>query len=157
LKRWTIASAIVSDVRDRGIPWTQLIWQYGALGNDLNLRTENRLSVLLAYVALGSVVLAPYDMRSLVVLMLAVAGLTAANRRYYRFFFAKRGAWFATRVWVMHLVHNLCNGFSFAVGTVLFFAASLGVRLPGSLPTAPWSTRVAAPDRARQQPRSAAL
>jgi hypothetical protein len=53
----------------------------------------------------------------------------------------------------MHLVHNLLQRLSFAVVTVLFFAASLGVRLPGSLPTAPWSTGVTAPDRgpARQQ------
>ena len=145
LKRWTVGSAIVSDVRDRGIPWTQLIWRYGALGNDLNLRTEYRLSVLLAYLALGSMLLAPYDARSLIVLALAVVGLTAANRRYLRFFYAKRGAWFVTKVWMMQLVHNLCNGLSFAVGTVLFVAANLGVRLPGSLPTAPWSTRVAAP------------
>ena len=153
LKRWTIRSSIVCDVRDRGIPWTQLIWRYGALGNDLNLRTEYRLSVLLAYLALGSVLLAPYDIRSLIVLALAAAGLTAANRRSLRFFYAKRGGWFATRAWVMQLVHNLCNGLSFAVGTVLFFAASLGVRLPGSLPTAPWSASVTAPDRApaRQQ------
>jgi glycosyltransferase involved in cell wall biosynthesis len=153
LKRWTISSAIVSDVRDRGIPWTQLIWRYGAFGNDLNLRTEHRWSVLLAYVALGSLLLAPYDGRSLILLMLAAAGLTAANRRYYRFFLAKRGAWFATRVWVMHLIHNLCNGLSFAVGTVLFFAASLGVGLPGSLPTTPWSPSVTEPERApaRQQ------
>ena len=153
LKRWTIRTSIVCDVRDRGIPWTQLIWRYGALGNDLNLRTEYRLSVLLAYLALGSVLLAPYDMRSLIVFAVAVAGLTAANRPLLRFFYAKRGAWFVTRAWVMHLVHNLCNGLSFAVGTVLFFAASLGVRLPGSLPTAPWSASLNAPDRApaRQQ------
>jgi GT2 family glycosyltransferase len=148
MKRWTVGSAIVSDVRDRGIPWTQLIWRYGTLGNDLNLRTEYRLSVLLAYLVLGSVLLAPYDPRSLIAFALAVAGLTAANRRYLRFFYAKRGAWFVTKVWVMHLVHNLCNGLSFAVGTVLFVAASLGVRLPGSLPTAPWSTRAVAPDPA---------
>jgi GT2 family glycosyltransferase len=153
LKRWTIRTSIVCDVRDRGIPWTQLIWRYGALGNDLNLRTEYRLSVLLAYLALGSALLAPYDLRSLIVCAVAVAGLTAANRRYLRFLYAKRGAWFVARAWVMHLVHNLCNGLSFAVGTVLFFAASLGVRLPGSLPTVPWSASVTAPDRgpARQQ------
>jgi hypothetical protein len=154
LKRWTVASAIVSDVRDRGIPWTQLIWRYGALGNDLNLRTEYRLSVLLAYLALGSVLLAPHDARSLIVFALAAAGLTATNRRYLRFFYAKRGAWFVTSVWAMHLVHNLCNGVSFAVGTLLFCAASLGVRLPGSLATAPWSTRVAAPLQNLHPPRA---
>ena len=96
-------------------------------------------------------------MRSLIVCMLVAAGLTAANRRYYGFFYAKRGVWFVTRVWAMHLIHNLCNGLSFAVGSVLFFAASLGLRLPGSLPTAPWTTSLASPDRALEQPRSAAL
>jgi hypothetical protein len=154
MKRWTIGSAIVSDVHDRGIPWTQLIWRYGALSNDLNLRTEYRLSVLLAYLVLGSLLLAPFDVRSLIVFALAVAGLTAASRRYLRFFYARRGAWFVTRVWVMHLVHNLCNGLSFAVGTVLFFAASFGVRLGGSLPTAPWSARVRSPLQNLHPPRT---
>jgi len=147
LKRWTMASAIVSDVRDRGIPWTQLIWRYGALGNDLNLRTEYRWSVVLAYLVLGSVLLVGYDMRLLIVCALATAGLTAANRRYLRFFYEKRGAWFVTRVWVIHFAHNLCNGFSFAVGTLLFFAARLGLRLPGSLPTVPWSASGSIPEK----------
>ena len=148
LKRWTIGSAIASDLRDRGIPWTQLIWRYGALGNDLNLRIEYRVSVVLAYLALGSALLAPYDIRSLMVLALAAAGLTAANWRYYWFFYERRGAWFVMRAWAMHLVHHLCNGLSFALGTALFFTASLGLRLPGSLPTASWSTGVTSPDRA---------
>jgi GT2 family glycosyltransferase len=140
LKRWTIGSSIVSDVRDRGIPWTQLIWRYGALDNDLNLRMEYRLSVVLAYLALGSLLLAPYDLRSLIVSAIAMVGLTASNRRYFRFFYEKRGVWFAARVWVMHLVHNLCNGLSFAIGTALFCFASLGFRLPGGLATKSWST-----------------
>jgi GT2 family glycosyltransferase len=148
LKRWTIGSAIASDVRDRGIPWTQLIWRYGALGNALNLRIEYRVSVALAYLALGFALLAPYDVRSVIVSALAAVGLTGANWGYFRFFYEKRGAWFATRVWAMHLVHNLCNGLSFVIGTVLYLAASLGLRLPGGLPTAPWSTSVSSPDRA---------
>jgi hypothetical protein len=37
---------------------------------------------------------------------------------------------------VPHVVQDLCNGLSFAVGTTLFFAAHyLGLRLPGSLAT----------------------
>ena len=136
LKRWTIGSAIASDVRDRGIPWTQLIWRYGALSNDLNLRTEYRWSVVLAYLALLSLLLAPFDWRLLISLPILIAGSTWLNRRYYRFFYEKRGAWFAVRVWAPHMVQDLCNGLSFAIGTALFFAAhDLGLRLPGSLAT----------------------
>jgi GT2 family glycosyltransferase len=140
LKRWTIGSAIASDVRDRGIPWTQLIWRHGALNNELNLRTEYRLSVVLAYLALVSLVLAPHDRRFLLNLPPLVVGLTALNRRYYRFFYEKRGIWFAARVWVLHVGQSLSNGLSFAIGTVLFFGTQyLGLRLPGSLSRQSWN------------------
>ena len=140
LKRWTIGSAIASDVRDRGIPWTQLIWRYGALSNDLNLRTEYRLSVVLACLALASLLIAPYDPRFLISLPIVIAGLIVLNHRYYRFFYLKRGAWFAVRVGGLRVVQDVCNGLSFAIGTVLFLASRyLGLRLPGGLSTESWS------------------
>ena len=139
LKRWTFGSAIVSDIRDRGIPWTQLIWRYGGLEHDLNLRRKYRLSVAFAYLALISLVLALYDVRALVALPWAIAGVVMLNRRYLRFFSAKRGAWFAIRVAALRIVQDLGNGLSFVVGTALFLAArGAGVRLPGSLPAEPW-------------------
>ena len=143
LKRWTFGSTIASDVRDRGIPWTQLIWRYGALSNDLNLRTEYRWSVVLACLALLSLLLAPFDGRLLIGLPLLIVGSTALNHRYYRFFYQKRGAWFAVKVRALHIVQDLCNGLSFAVGTALFLAARhVGLRLPGALPTEPWTARL---------------
>ena len=36
LKRWTLRSSIATDIRARGIPWTQLIHRSQALSNDLN-------------------------------------------------------------------------------------------------------------------------
>jgi glycosyltransferase involved in cell wall biosynthesis len=143
LKRWTIGSAIASDVRDRGIPWTQLIWRYGALSNDLNLRTEYRLSIVLVYLALVALLLAPFDGRFLISVPILIVGLTALNHHYYWFFYQKRGAWFAIRVWALRIVQDLCNGLSFAVGTALFLAGHfLGVRLPGGLSPEPWSARL---------------
>jgi len=140
LKRWTIRSAIVSDVRDRGIPWTQLILRYGALRDDLNLRAEYRWSVVLAYLAVASLACAAYDLRFLAGAPFVMAGLIALNRRSLRFFYRKRGAWFAVRVAFLQVLHHLCNGLSFATGTALFVAARyLGMRLPGTLPTDPWS------------------
>jgi GT2 family glycosyltransferase len=140
LKRWTVGSALVSDVRDRGIPWTQLILRYGALHDDLNLRAEYRVSVVLAYLAPFALLGALYDRRLLLTLPLLIAGLVGLNRRYYRFFYRNRGAWFTVRVWLLHVLQHLCNGVSFATGTLLFLAARyLSVRLPGSLSVDSWS------------------
>ena len=54
LKRWTVASLIASDVVDRGIPWTQLIWRIGHTHNELNLRAVYRVSVVLSYACVTS-------------------------------------------------------------------------------------------------------
>ena len=140
LKRWTVGSAIVSDIRDRGIPWTQLILRYGALANDMNLRVEYRLSVVLAYLALLAVLLGVQDVRFLAAAPVLVAALTVLNRRYYQFFYRRCGATFVTRAWLLHGLHHLYNGVSFAAGGSLFLVARYtGLRLPGALATDPWS------------------
>ena len=142
LKRWTVASAMASDVRDRGIPWTQLIWRYRALDHDLNLRREYRLSVVLAYLALVLLVLGTYDRRLLTVLPLVMAGMALLNHRYYRFLYSKRGIWFVVRAYALRVLHDLGNGLSFAVGTALFVVAHhLGRRLPGALSAESWTGR----------------
>ena len=140
LKRWTLRSAIVSDVRDRGVPWTQLILRYGALRNDLNLRAEYRWSVVIAYVTVASLIYSAFDPRALAGIPFLMAGLIGLNRRSLQFFHRKRGAWFAVRVGCLQVVHHLCNGLSFATGTALFLVARyLGMRLPWTLPTDSWS------------------
>lgn len=138
LKQWTVGSAIVSDIRDRGIPWTQLILRYGALADDMNLRIEYRLSVLIAYLAVLAILLAGQDARFLAAAPVLVAALTILNRGYYQFFYRRRGAAFVTRAWLLHVVHHLYNGVSFAAGAALFLAARAGVRLPGALSPDPW-------------------
>jgi O-antigen/teichoic acid export membrane protein/GT2 family glycosyltransferase len=141
LKRWALRSAIVSDIRDRGIPWTQLIWRYRALRDDLNLRTENRWCILFAYAALGLLAFAVVDTGARIAFAIALTTLTILNHSLYRFFYEKRGAAFAAGAWGMHLLHHLCNGVSFVGGTVLFvFARYFDVRLPGALPVDPWSS-----------------
>ncbi len=54
LKRWTLWGMLKADVRDRAIPWTQLILREGALPDDLNLKVPQRLCVILAFLLLGT-------------------------------------------------------------------------------------------------------
>jgi GT2 family glycosyltransferase len=59
LKRWTLRGMIESDLFDRGIPWTRLMLQERHVLNDLNLRTSQRVSALLACLMVVHVVTAP--------------------------------------------------------------------------------------------------
>jgi GT2 family glycosyltransferase len=143
LKRWTLWSSIVIDIRARGIPWTQLIHRFGALANDLNTRVELRLSVVLTFLLVGSiaaVALTPVAWAAAMAILLLLLGL---NLPYYMWFAGKRGVTFALRVIPAHLLHHLCNGVSFVVGSALYLCGRLGVSLPGSLPTAEWRCALA--------------
>ncbi|HVF43927.1 MAG TPA: glycosyltransferase family A protein [Pyrinomonadaceae bacterium] len=52
LKRWTLASLLRADVRDRALPWSRLILEEGSMPRDLNLRASDRASAALACAAL---------------------------------------------------------------------------------------------------------
>jgi GT2 family glycosyltransferase len=145
LKKWTVRSSIVIDIGARGIPWTQLIHRYGALANDLNTRHELRWSVVLAYLLvllLPAAVVWPW---AGVVAALVLMALIVLSREYYAWFLQRRGWLFTARVVPAHILYHLCNGVSFAAGTIIHVGARLGFRLPGALPLTPWPVTDSAP------------
>lgn len=151
LKRWTLMSSIVSDVRDRGVPWTQLILRYGGLSTDLNLAWGLRVSVVCAYLTMLLVLGAFVDARLLWVLPVPLVGLLVLNRNYYGYFRRTRGLWFATRVVAAHFVHHAGNGVSFVVGTALFHLSHrFDVRTAWTLPRAAYTPGTAQPWRQDQ-------
>lgn len=139
LKRWTLLSSIVIDVRDRGVPWTQALLKFGAIANDLNISWAGRVSVVLAYLAAIAAVAALAWPAALLVLAAALAGLAAAHWRLLRSFVRIRGAGFALGVLGGQVVHHLCNGVSLVVGTTLWFSQRLwGWRTRWTLPPDVW-------------------
>lgn len=122
LKRWTFTSSLVSDVRDRGVPWTQLIQRYGGMTTDLNLAWTLRLSVVSAYLTALLLVAGVVDRRAWWGAAAALAAMMAMNVGYYAYFGRLRGPWFAVRVVGAHFVHHLCNGVSFVVGNLLYWS-----------------------------------
>jgi GT2 family glycosyltransferase len=142
LKRWTLRSALVTDVRDRGIPWTQLMLKFARMDNDLNLRTSQRLAVVLTYLLIPFLALA-----TIVPLWFAPSGivllaLILLNWRYYAFFARRRGFWFGCRVFPIHVLHHFCNGLSFVLGCTIFYATSrTGMTVPGAIPLGRWDSK----------------
>jgi glycosyltransferase involved in cell wall biosynthesis len=139
LKRWTARSLLRSDIFERGIPWTVLLWRESQTKPnprpqprvkpfllDLNLQTSNRLSVFLVgllALASGLAFFAPQLWLS----ALGLAGLLLwLNHSLYLFFFHKRGARFALAAIGWHWLYYLYNSLSFGLGTWRYFVR--GVR-----------------------------
>jgi glycosyltransferase involved in cell wall biosynthesis len=147
LKRWAVRSLLRSDIFERGVPWTALLWREAraprtaepllATGDlrrlpdpalarqplrmDLNLQTSNRLSVVVtALLALSTagVALAPSAWPA----PLALGGLLLAlNGRLYAFFARRRGLGFALAAIPWHWLYYLYNSLSFTLGTLQFW------------------------------------
>ena len=119
LKHYTLAGLVRSDVRNRAIPWTQLMLKYGIVRNDLNTRSNNVLSVPLAFVLL---LLVPLCFVTPVLFLLWSALLilfVALNASFLAFVWRTRGAWFAVRTVAMTWFFYLYSGIGMLWGIAL--------------------------------------
>lgn len=116
LKKWTLFNLIKTDVLRRGVPWTRLL-----LANrqcrvyELNLRLEQRLSVIAACLLPLAVLFSPWlDEASLIGVFSALM-LFLFNRDFYMFLASKRGLPFTIACLPLHCLYFLYSGLSFAL------------------------------------------
>jgi glycosyltransferase involved in cell wall biosynthesis len=147
LKRWSAASLLRSDVFERGIPWTVLLWRESrargtsgpllATGDllrlpdpslaqrpfllDLNLQTSNRVSVALTAILALSLLALPFVRAAWPAPLLAAVLLLGLNWQLYAFFARRRGWAFAFLAIPWHWLYYLYNSLSFALGSMMFF------------------------------------
>ena len=110
------------DIRDRGVPWTELILREGSLPDDLNLQSTERLRAMLACtiaaLLVGAIIGGPLPRPAwLAALLAALCAFVVWNRDFYRFFARHRGAWFAARVVPLHVAYYLYSVLAFGIGT----------------------------------------
>lgn len=119
LKHWGFVSLLKAEIFYRALPWTELILRQRQLDNDLNLGVSSRLSVVLIYGILTSLILALAFWWSGFLVLSAVLSLVmlGLNFAVYRFFYAKRGLGFALRVIPWHWFYYFYGGLAFAIGT----------------------------------------
>lgn len=140
LKRWTFRSIILTDIRDRAIPWTELLLSCpGFLDNDLNLSMSARYSsllVLLLVLAPPVVVFSPWCAAVIPLSMLLLCWL---NRHFYGFLRKKLGSAFLFKVIPMHWLYFLYSGVVFALVALRTLASPASVSLhPSSHPHRLW-------------------
>jgi glycosyltransferase involved in cell wall biosynthesis len=111
LKCWTLGSMIKTDIFDRGIPWTRLILRSGSMPNDLNVRWSQRLSVALASILAGAVLLgAGYTA------LACTLALVRLNWPFYSLVSKRLGFWSGLRAVPLHFLFHFYCGAAFLLG-----------------------------------------
>ncbi|MDY7013341.1 MAG: glycosyltransferase family 2 protein [Cyanobacteriota bacterium] len=119
LKRWDVWSLLRADFFYRAIPWTALILRDRALLNDLNLQYSSRLSVVLVYGVLASLMAVWFwGAIALVPVSLLCVALFILNASVYQFFYRKCGLIFTMQVIPWHWFYYFYSGLAFAIGHV---------------------------------------
>ncbi|MGF1520838.1 MAG: glycosyltransferase [Leptolyngbyaceae cyanobacterium] len=118
LKRWEPISLLRAEIFYRALPWTELMLRDRRFDADLNLSNANRISVLLTFSLVGSLVLSVVMPNLLWIVAACAIALLAVNASVYWFFYKKRGLLFALRVIPWHWFYFLYGGGAFAYGTL---------------------------------------
>jgi GT2 family glycosyltransferase len=125
LKRWEAGSLLRAEFFYRAVPWTELLWRdRGSIANDLNLKVSSRLSLLLTFSIIATLLSswwwpsAVFIAGSLSVLLLLI------NLPVYQFFHHKRGLWFTLQVIPWHWLYFCYGGLALIVGTARYWLLS---------------------------------
>lgn len=108
LKHWTFLGLLKTDIRDRAIPWTLLMFRERCIPNDLNTQWSQRVSIVVSYIAV--LLTAKHWSASLLVAAMVVA----MNHRFYRFLVRRRGLLFGVMASPLHLFYFVYSGAAFA-------------------------------------------
>jgi len=120
LKHWNVIQLLRSDVLDRAIPWTEVILRDRKFINDLNTGIKSRISVLLVYGFLVSLMAAIGWLDAL--FMAGVMGLLLMliNFPIYRFFKRKHGLFFTLKAILWHWFYYCYCGIGFTLGAIRY-------------------------------------
>lgn len=121
MKRWTARSVLVTDIRDRALPWSRLILQRGRLPDDLNLQQTQRLSALGVLVALLGVAFSLVNAWALVLVCALALLLLFLNRDFYGFLWHERGPLFLARAVLWHWLYFLYSAATFASCALAYY------------------------------------
>ena len=115
LKTWRLGSLFRADIFYRAVPWSKLILESHHLINDLNLRTADRVSAVLAGSAVLTLALTPFKPWLLYLLPLLLITLLLLSRPLYSFFLRRVGLQFALLAFPVQVLYYLTSGVTFAL------------------------------------------
>jgi glycosyltransferase involved in cell wall biosynthesis len=113
LKHWTLKSMLHADIFCRAVPWSMLILESQGMVNDLNLQTTDRVSAGLLGLSLTILPFAIIKPQLLLLIVALLGVILLLNHKLYRFFFQRKGLWFAIRAFPLHLLYYFYSAITF--------------------------------------------
>ncbi len=113
LKKWQIGSMLRTDIFCRAVPWSKLILTSQGLINDMNLKTNDRLSAMLVGLSIALVPLIFWQPVLAVLLVAILLVILILNRTIFRFFYRKKGLMFAVSAFPWQFLYFLYSGVTF--------------------------------------------
>jgi glycosyltransferase involved in cell wall biosynthesis len=128
LKRWTVRGGFVTDFRDRGVPWMELLLERRevAAAGPLNLQAREKIFTILTPLGVLLLLAAPLA-RSIwmaIIGVVALAVVVGGNATLLKWFARMRGRSFAVKIIPLRLAYYMLNGISAAWGAVLHLRRS---------------------------------
>jgi GT2 family glycosyltransferase len=116
LKRWSLASWLACDLRDRSIPWARLLRGGRGLPWDLNFTLRDRAASLLVGLMLASLAASLLDPRLLALAAAAALAAMALDAALLRFLAAQVSLPFAAFAALLQLLHRVVGLIGLAIG-----------------------------------------
>lgn len=110
LKRWEVVSHIRTEIMCRALPWSRLIVEDQGMINDMNLKSNDRLSAALVGLTLLLIPLSVWMPVLTILLALCLAVFVVLNRRILLFYLRKRGLLFAAMTLPWQFLYFLYSG-----------------------------------------------
>jgi len=124
-KRWTLRSMLVTDIRQRAIPWSRLLLRRQQSGSTtLNLDNAARLSSLLSLLVVLSTALLPLRPNLWPLPLLAAAVFLWINRRFYFLCFRQGGIALALVAIPLHGLYFLYSVLCFGLISLEYWGAN---------------------------------
>ena len=114
-KRWTLATMVATDIRQRALPWSRLLLERRPSSRVLNLDRTARLSALLSLLLVGSLVSLAWSSGFWPLPLLAVAALLILNRAFYTLCFRRGGAGLALAAIPLHVLYFFYSMISYVI------------------------------------------
>jgi GT2 family glycosyltransferase len=117
-KRWSLRSMVVTDIRQRALPWSRLLRRrpHGPVG--LNLTPAARFSGLLTLGLVACLLALPWAAAAGWGALACLLALLGLNRRFYAFCLRVRGPGFLLAAIPLHLLYFLYSSLTFALVAV---------------------------------------